>query len=415
MKSQPVDPDSKRGTFFCDQSHPHSFDHVSFNASGVMSVFHFGVSACLLKHTDVSECTYYGASAGALVGGSILVGLSPYFSAESMLCHCEEISQDASRIEPLFRKTLDSLCPEDAHEKCSKRLVVSCSQWGLQGLYPVYFKFFSSASQLKDVLLASAHIPFISGLMPRRIQGHVGQFYDGVLTDPHPHPMHSKVLTPSETSIGSGIAANKSTNCTLSNAPPTFSGKTLRVAWHENCFCGCTKEEDKHVLTPSVSLHHLWCARPPSRRICRLVFYLGYWNCLCMLNPKMKGCGASCDYQINPETLLEQLASNPLTDFEGREDKLVEILCLVWPLIEEAIRSEQEEFEKQWMRNEMWNIFYLCIQARRSEILALASPMVLLSAAMFMANTIALDTTLFPSIDGFNPIAHLLELIQAPS
>ena len=153
-----------------------------------MSVYHFGVAACLEQFTDLSETHFYGASAGALVGANLLAGLSSFSSADAMINQCNTITSDSATIGPIAEQTINELCPDDAHTRCSNRLHVSCSKWDLTQLVPAYFSSYDTNEQFKDTLLASAHLPFISGLMPRTIHGYEGQYLDGVMTDPHPDP-----------------------------------------------------------------------------------------------------------------------------------------------------------------------------------------------------------------------------------
>eukprot|EP00056_Hartaetosiga_gracilis_P003529 m.64531 g.64531 ORF g.64531 m.64531 type:complete len:475 (+) comp11490_c0_seq1:150-1574(+) len=334
----------------------HDIANVSFSASGIMSMYHFGVAAALSHFIGMEDMKLCGASAGGLVAANMLVGLSPFVTADHTAQHANEIAADPSRLAPFFLETLNTMCPDEAHLLCSNRLRISCSRVVPSGFAPEYMSRWNTLAEFKDTLVASCHIPVITGVLPKTITNKDGYFFDGLLTDSHPIPLFQDIddvdenleevgkeevgkedkegdkgiLTKDQKRMTSRSSSTSSIHREGSKTTKPKEHKhsssslhhhdhstytkerTLFVSWHEECYCGCAQDPMKETLLPSTELYTVWCVSPPPVHICRYIFYLGFWDTMCHLDPSLK-----LYQEVRPakevEELMEKLGSLPLT------------------------------------------------------------------------------------------------------
>eukprot|EP01127_Copromyxa_protea_P024612 TRINITY_DN9790_c0_g1_i1.p1 TRINITY_DN9790_c0_g1~~TRINITY_DN9790_c0_g1_i1.p1 ORF type:complete len:640 (-),score=79.39 TRINITY_DN9790_c0_g1_i1:13-1932(-) len=155
---------------------------VSFDSSGWLYMYHFGVASYIEKHIlpDSSrDVAFSGSSGGALVAATLATGSSLSMMINRVVSCRDECAFKLWKLLPAAERALDECLMSDAHVKCSGRLQVLLTKASIK---PPFFmgevrKDFTSWKQLWQVLRGSCHIPIVGGLLPYYIEG--SWYFDG--------------------------------------------------------------------------------------------------------------------------------------------------------------------------------------------------------------------------------------------
>ncbi|XP_050505997.1 1-acylglycerol-3-phosphate O-acyltransferase Pnpla3-like isoform X4 [Diabrotica virgifera virgifera] len=161
--------------------------NLSFAGCGFLGIYHVGVACCFRKyapHLLLDKIS--GASAGAIAACCLICDLPIGDMTSDVLRVCTEArSRSLGAFSPSFNihklmlENLEKFLPEDAHIRCSGKLHVSLTR--VHDGKNVVVSQFDSREDLIQILLASAFIPFFSGLIPPKFKG--VRYMDGGYSD----------------------------------------------------------------------------------------------------------------------------------------------------------------------------------------------------------------------------------------
>ncbi|CAH1281469.1 unnamed protein product [Diabrotica balteata] len=161
--------------------------NLSFAGCGFLGIYHVGVACCFRKyapHLLLDKIS--GASAGAIAACCLICDLPIGDMTSDVLRVCTEArSRSLGAFSPSFNihklmlENLEKFLPEDAHIRCSGKLHVSLTR--VHDGKNVVVSQFDSREELIQILLASAFIPFFSGLIPPKFKG--VRYMDGGYSD----------------------------------------------------------------------------------------------------------------------------------------------------------------------------------------------------------------------------------------
>nr|ARI45076.1 adipose triglyceride lipase brummer [Leptinotarsa decemlineata] len=151
--------------------------NLSFAGCGFLGIYHVGVACCFRKyapHLLLDKIS--GASAGAIAACCLICDLPiGDMTSDVLRVITEARSRSLGAFSPSFNihkllmENLEKFLPDDAHIRCSGKLHVSLTRvWDGKN---VVLSHFDSRDELIQVLLASAFIPFFSGLLPPKFKG----------------------------------------------------------------------------------------------------------------------------------------------------------------------------------------------------------------------------------------------------
>nr|CAH7734810.1 unnamed protein product [Callosobruchus chinensis] len=161
--------------------------NLSFAGCGFLGIYHVGVACCFRKyapHLLLNKIS--GASAGAIAACSLICDLPVGDMTSDVLRVCAEARKrslgafsPSFNINRLLLENLEKFLPDDAHIRCSGKLHVSLTR--VHDGKNVVISHFDSREELIQCLLASAFIPFFSGLIPPKFRG--VRYMDGGYSD----------------------------------------------------------------------------------------------------------------------------------------------------------------------------------------------------------------------------------------
>nr|CAI5829963.1 unnamed protein product [Callosobruchus analis] len=161
--------------------------NLSFAGCGFLGIYHVGVACCFRKyapHLLLNKIS--GASAGAIAACSLICDLPVGDMTSDVLRVCAEARKrslgafsPSFNINRLLLENLEKFLPDDAHIRCSGKLHVSLTR--VHDGKNVVISSFDSREELIQCLLASAFIPFFSGLIPPKFRG--VRYMDGGYSD----------------------------------------------------------------------------------------------------------------------------------------------------------------------------------------------------------------------------------------
>ncbi|XP_023011944.1 1-acylglycerol-3-phosphate O-acyltransferase Pnpla3 isoform X2 [Leptinotarsa decemlineata] len=151
--------------------------NLSFAGCGFLGIYHVGVACCFRKyapHLLLDKIS--GASAGAIAACCLICDLPiGDMTSDVLRVITEARSRSLGAFSPSFNihkllmENLEKFLPDDAHIRCSGKLHVSLTRvWDGKN---VVLSHFDSRDELIQALLASAFIPFFSGLLPPKFKG----------------------------------------------------------------------------------------------------------------------------------------------------------------------------------------------------------------------------------------------------
>jgi hypothetical protein len=170
-----------------------------FTGCGLLGGYYLGVRSALRRRGvprslyDASASRLAGASAGSLAAAAVVSDAS----AATTMNVFEKIAEEV-RVSTILgcnvlervRREVDSLLPEDAHERCTGRLAVlitdASSAWAPK-LLPV--EHFATRAELVDALLISCYVPGLFSpptLTSSRFASHSSRLVDGGMADAAP-------------------------------------------------------------------------------------------------------------------------------------------------------------------------------------------------------------------------------------
>ncbi|XP_026166906.1 patatin-like phospholipase domain-containing protein 2 [Mastacembelus armatus] len=206
---------------------------ISFAGCGFMGIYYVGASSCILERfprfiQDASKIC--GASAGALMAAVLTLGIPlETFCADLMFMAKEARKLRLGPLHPaynLLQIVQDSLLgslPEDAHVRCSGKLIVSLTR--VCDGKNVLVSEFDSREELIQALLCSCFVPFYCGVIPPTYRGvhHV----DGAISDNLPRCHLRNTITFSAYAGESDICPRAST---ISFHVVCFSNVSIQVS-----------------------------------------------------------------------------------------------------------------------------------------------------------------------------------------
>eukprot|EP01065_Artemidia_motanka_P041345 TRINITY_DN5347_c0_g1_i1.p1 TRINITY_DN5347_c0_g1~~TRINITY_DN5347_c0_g1_i1.p1 ORF type:complete len:743 (+),score=151.30 TRINITY_DN5347_c0_g1_i1:49-2229(+) len=166
----------------------------SFDSSGWLYLYHFGVAMWIEDHIDIDGGTvgFSGSSGGALVGAALATGVEPKLLADFVL---DEGHKKASRnpflLMSCVEDALDKFLPKEGWAEPvpgERRGATGVLRVLLTRVSPVppfvtgeVVSRFPSWTALFTVLRATCHIPGVGGLLPYPVQSCSGWYYDGLV------------------------------------------------------------------------------------------------------------------------------------------------------------------------------------------------------------------------------------------
>ncbi|XP_068908332.1 patatin-like phospholipase domain-containing protein 2 isoform X2 [Tenebrio molitor] len=161
--------------------------NLSFAGCGFLGIYHVGVACCFRKyapHLLLNKIS--GASAGAMAACCLLLDLPLGEMTSDVLRAAAEARRrslgpfnPSFNIHNLLMEGYEKFLPDDAHIKVSGKLHVSLTR--VHDGKNVIVSQFDTREELIQVLLASAFIPFFSGLIPPKFKG--VRYMDGGYSD----------------------------------------------------------------------------------------------------------------------------------------------------------------------------------------------------------------------------------------
>ncbi|XP_015431999.1 PREDICTED: LOW QUALITY PROTEIN: patatin-like phospholipase domain-containing protein 2 [Dufourea novaeangliae] len=161
--------------------------NLSFAGCGFLGIYHVGVAVCFKKyapHLLLDKIS--GASAGAIAACCLLCDLPLGEITSNVLRVAREARQStlgpfspSFNVQEILLESLQKFLPNDAHIRVSGKLHISLTR--VYDGKNVIVSQFSSREDLLQALLASAFIPFFSGLLPPRFHG--VRYMDGGFSD----------------------------------------------------------------------------------------------------------------------------------------------------------------------------------------------------------------------------------------
>nr|CAH7734815.1 unnamed protein product [Callosobruchus chinensis] len=161
--------------------------NISFAGCGFLGIYHVGVVCCFRKYApQLMFAKVSGASFGAIAAVSMILGIPLGDMTSDVLRVCAEARKrslgafsPSFNINRLLLENLEKFLPDDAHIRCSGKLHVSLTR--VHDGKNVVISHFDSREELIQCLLASAFIPFFSGLIPPKFRG--VRYMDGGYSD----------------------------------------------------------------------------------------------------------------------------------------------------------------------------------------------------------------------------------------
>ncbi|XP_018326374.1 1-acylglycerol-3-phosphate O-acyltransferase Pnpla3 isoform X2 [Agrilus planipennis] len=161
--------------------------NLSFAGCGFLGLYHVGVAVCFrtyAPHLLLNKIS--GASAGAIAACCLLCDLP----LGGITSHILRVAQEARKgslgpfhptfnIQRILHEGLDKHLPEDAHLRVNGKLHISLTR--VYDGKNVLVSQFDSKEELIQAILASAFIPFFSGLIPPKFKG--VRYMDGGCSD----------------------------------------------------------------------------------------------------------------------------------------------------------------------------------------------------------------------------------------
>ncbi len=269
--------------------------HISFNASGWMCVFQFGVVTLLKEYVDLKDTQLYGTSAGATVATSVALNYSSEITAEEF-CKQEYIARsDFKKMVPLMKNGIERLLPYNITYKSINNLCVICSEYSNFTFKSKVFKTFNNRNELVSILSASSHVPVLGGYLPHNFQGHL--LYDGLFTDTHP----------------------------LKN-----DRKCFKITWTPHCICGCNHHNNNlRTFAPEINIPSRWCFLPPDDTTLRLIYWHGYCQAMKKILRPDFPCNEIGIKKISPckkenqHLDIEEISKIPLTSITDDMKKII--------------------------------------------------------------------------------------------
>ncbi|KAJ1449553.1 acyl transferase/acyl hydrolase/lysophospholipase [Pelagophyceae sp. CCMP2097] len=156
----------------------------SFDSSGWLYVYHFGVAKYIEEHivpvAGHDALAFSGSSGGALVAASLACGVPSSKLFEFVLDCLPECRRNPVKMVRCVEKALDFLLPEDGHVRASHRLRILLTKVvaGPPFLMGEVASAFESREQLWQLLRASCHMPLVAGVLPYGVRGAL--YFDGL-------------------------------------------------------------------------------------------------------------------------------------------------------------------------------------------------------------------------------------------
>ncbi|XP_066254167.1 patatin-like phospholipase domain-containing protein 2 isoform X1 [Euwallacea similis] len=161
--------------------------NLSFAGCGFLGIYHVGVACCFRKyapHLLLNKIS--GASAGAIAACCLLLDLPLGETTSDILRLATEARKKSLgpfnpsfNIHSLLLQGLEKFLPDDAHLRVSGKLHISLTR--VCDGKNVIVSQFDTREELIQALLASAFIPFFSGLFPPKFKG--TRYMDGGYSD----------------------------------------------------------------------------------------------------------------------------------------------------------------------------------------------------------------------------------------
>ena len=167
-----------------------NYQNISFAGCGFMSIYHIGVASAIKEFSpkffknDIKKI--YGCSAGSLVATALLVDFDLAKSCKTCLDIVDEVTKrplgplnPRFKLDPILRKALEELCPEDIHVLASNKIFISLTR--VKDRKNVLVSNYKTRKEFIDALLCSCFVPFYSGVIPPTFQNTA--YVDGGLSD----------------------------------------------------------------------------------------------------------------------------------------------------------------------------------------------------------------------------------------
>jgi len=157
----------------------------SFDSSGWLYIYHFGVALYIQQHIVPgciqSSLAFSGASGGSLVAACLAGDVPIRPMADYVLSKRDVCAANPFRMLREAERALELFLEPHHHIQCSDRLRVLLTKvsWRQPPFIMGEVKStFSDTQNLRQVLRASCHIPLLGGAGPYKIEGS-GYYYDG--------------------------------------------------------------------------------------------------------------------------------------------------------------------------------------------------------------------------------------------
>jgi hypothetical protein len=170
---------------------------ISFSSGGLTLPFHLGVCEEIKGRIkdERDKFRYSGVSAGAIAAVVMACGINTEWVMKLFMDVVEVATTRTSMpfsnilamstiVFPMLRKLIWRILPSDAYVICSGKVALVMTAASFQGK-EVVVKHYDSNEMLVECMMASCHIPMISGFRPYVVRG-IGKCYDGYFVHNHP-------------------------------------------------------------------------------------------------------------------------------------------------------------------------------------------------------------------------------------
>lgn len=207
---------------------------LSFGGGGWMCPFYCGVCQYLVDNNLLNNYRYAVVSVSGGIVASMLNEIQPRDLYKSLMDNeYKRFSQNPFRISRAYIEIVKRIKFNEGFWEKSENFIIGVSGVFLGGKKVSKFK---NERRARKLILASAHIPLLSGILPRRVGG--GFYFDGIYRFNWKNPIK----------FGDEAIIHVTTK----------------------------KLEGDHIICPSIDLPSRWCIRAPPPETMDLIFEDGY-------------------------------------------------------------------------------------------------------------------------------------------
>ena len=207
---------------------------LSFGGGGWMGCFYFGVCQYLVDNNLVNNYRYAVVSVSGCVVSAMLNDTQPRDLNNSIMENeYKRFSQNPFKISRAYMEIVKRTKHKEGFWEKSENFIIGVSSIFFRGKKVSKF---NNERHARKLILASAHIPILSGLLPRRVG--LGFYLDGILRFNWKNP--------------------------------------IKFGDEEIIQVTIKKLEGDHIICPSMNLPSRWCIKPPPPETMDLIFEDGY-------------------------------------------------------------------------------------------------------------------------------------------